>query len=49
VEALFEGEPANVDEVIKWCHIGPPKAHVDHVNVKFEKYSGEFVDFDVSY
>lgn len=49
VEALFEGEQANVSEVVEWCHVGPPKAHVDHVNVKFEKYSGEFVDFDVSY
>ncbi len=49
VEALFEGEETNVSEVIEWCHVGPPKSHVEYVNVKFEKYAGEFADFDIIY
>jgi acylphosphatase len=49
VEAVFEGDEMDVNEVIEWCHIGPPKAKVDDVNVKFEKYTGEFSDFDISY
>jgi acylphosphatase len=49
VEAVFEGDEMDINEVIEWCHVGPPKAKVDDVNVKFQKYTGEFSDFDVSY
>ena len=49
VEAIFEGDEANVNEVIEWCHVGPPKAKVDDVSVKFEKHTGEFADFSISY
>jgi len=49
VEAIFEGDEVAVNEVIKWCHIGPPKASVQDVNVKFEKYIGEFADFNINY
>jgi acylphosphatase len=48
VEAIFEGEEINVNKVIEWCHVGPPKAHVDNVRVKFEKYTGEFSNFDIT-
>ena len=49
VEAIFEGDEVAVNEVIKWCHIGPPKASVQDVDVKFEKYIGEFADFNINY
>jgi acylphosphatase len=49
VEAVLEGDQMAVNEVIEWCHVGPPKASVQDVKVKFEKYTGEFVDFSVSY
>jgi acylphosphatase len=49
VEAIFEGDEMSVNEVIEWCHVGPPKAQVDDVAVKFEKYAGEFADFNVNY
>lgn len=49
VEAVFEGDDASVNEVIKWCHAGPPKAKVTDVSVKFEGYAGEFPDFTISY
>jgi len=42
VEAVFEGDEVDVNEVIEWCHVGPPKAKVDDVSVKFENYTGEF-------
>ncbi len=47
VEAIFEGEEMSINKVIEWCHIGPSKAHVDNVDVKFEKYAGEFANFDI--
>ena len=31
VEAVFEGEPAALDAMVKWCHEGPPHAYVDSV------------------
>ncbi|HXG06745.1 MAG TPA: acylphosphatase [Nitrososphaera sp.] len=49
VEAVLEGNEADVNKVIEWCHVGPPKAKVNGVNVKFDKYTGEFADFVISY
>ena len=31
VEACFQGDESNVNEMISWCHIGPEMAQVDHV------------------
>jgi len=33
VEALFEGEAAVVDAMVRWCHDGPPMADVTGVEV----------------
>ncbi len=33
VEALFEGEPAAVDAMVRWCHHGPPAADVERVEM----------------
>ena len=32
VEAILQGEPEKVNEVIKWCHIGPAAVNIflDH-------------------
>jgi acylphosphatase len=49
VEALFEGEDANVDKMLAWCHIGPPAARVDEVLIEEEPCSGEFQDFNIKY
>lgn len=49
VEAVFEGDEMDVNEVIEWCHVGPPKAKVLDVRVRFEKYAGAFADFSVNY
>lgn len=36
-----EGEKEKLDELVKWCHIGPPKASVKKVEVK----QGEMKNF----
>jgi acylphosphatase len=33
VEAVFEGEKGQIDEMIAWCWIGPPLAHVKDVKM----------------
>ena len=48
VEAVFEGDKSDVSEVIEWCHIGPSNSRVDDVDVRFEKYSGEFESFTIN-
>jgi acylphosphatase len=41
VEAVFEGPPATVDRMVKWCETGPPRAHVTSVQVTEETPVGE--------
>jgi acylphosphatase len=40
VEAVFEGEPAAVERLIGFCHLGPPDARVDAVEVTVEEPRG---------
>lgn len=49
VEAVFEGDKRAVDEIIEWCRSGPPLARVEHVEVRWEPYRGEFKDFRIKY
>jgi acylphosphatase len=41
VEAVFEGTPAAVEQMIAWCRVGPPRAQVDDVEVSGEPVRGE--------
>jgi acylphosphatase len=49
VEAVFEGYDANVDEMLAWCHIGPPAARVEKVMTEEEPCTSEFHDFSIKY
>lgn len=49
VEAVFEGEKERVEELIEFCHHGPPSAKVSSVKVTWEEYTGEFKDFFIRY
>ena len=40
VEAVFEGTKAGVEEMIRWCHKGPPAAVVKNVAVEYEEPEG---------
>ena len=48
VEAVFEGDKTDVNDVIEWCHVGPANSRVDDVDARFEKYSGEFSSFTIN-
>jgi acylphosphatase len=41
VEAAFEGSPEAVENMIVWCHHGPPMAHVRQVVATEEAPLGE--------
>ncbi len=49
VEALFEGNKENVNQVLNWCRKGPPLSHVEKVIELREDYAGEFRSFDIQY
>jgi len=41
VEAVFQGPDADVDALVDWCRIGPPRATVESVETVEEPLSGE--------
>lgn len=47
VEAVFEGSPAAVRQMIDWCHEGPRMAHVDHVAVEWQTPQSEGQGFRI--
>lgn len=49
VEAVFEGEDLNVQEMLEWCKKGPPHAIVKHIESTEEPCTGEFRDFRITY
>ena len=49
VEAVFEGVKEKVDEMIEFCHYGPPAAKVSSVKVMWEEYTGNFKGFSIRY
>ena len=49
VEAVFEGGQQAVDAVLAWCKEGPNLAVVDHVDLNWQEYTGEFERFDITY
>jgi acylphosphatase len=47
VEAVFEGAPEKVREMISWCEQGPSHATVEDVDTEFEDSSGDLRGFEV--
>jgi len=49
VEILAEGQTTHLEQLITWCHGGPPGAVVTDLNVEWQEATGEFVGFVVKY
>jgi len=49
VEAVIEGERQKVASMLDWCREGPDRAVVNQVDVEWEDYTGEMVDFRVTH
>ncbi len=49
VEAVLEGAEEKVSRLVEWSHGGPANARVEDVEIHNEKFSGEFLKFDVLY
>ncbi|MCL3818257.1 acylphosphatase [Aeromicrobium wangtongii] len=46
VEGAFEGSAEAVDQLVKWCRVGPPRAEVTDVEVTEQEPVGE-IGFEV--
>ena len=49
VEAVFQGDKNQVDEMIDWCHQGPPLAVVQKVDLLKKQSLDNFDDFQIRY
>ena len=49
VETLLEGEDMAVSSIVEWCHAGPANARVEDIEIRNEKFKGEFSKFEVLY
>ena len=49
VEAVLEGNEEKISRLIEWAHGGPTNARVEDVEIRNEKFTGEFLKFDVLY
>ena len=49
VEAIFEGERADVEAALAWCRQGPSLSRVDHVRVSWRQYVGDLEGFTIAY
>ena len=47
VEAVFEGPPERVREMLRWCEEGPQQASVENVDTDIENPDGDLSGFEV--
>jgi acylphosphatase len=49
VKAVFEGEKESLQKMVDWAKKGPALARVNGVEISWEKYQAEFIDFEIRY
>lgn len=47
VEAVFEGEKEQVEQMIDYCKSGPSGSQVEHVEVEWKEEQESFTDFEI--
>jgi acylphosphatase len=48
VEIIAEGERENIESLISHLEEGPPLAIVENIDVDWQDYKGEFLDFRIT-
>lgn len=49
VEAVFEGREEAVKQAINWCYRGTPSAKIEDVEINFERPTGDFNRFLITW
>lgn len=47
VELVAEGPRYALEQLVAWCHHGPPSADVEQVHHRYGRASGEFQTFSI--
>lgn len=47
VEAVFEGPPTSVEDMVRWCEDGPPGAYVRDVRVSWDEPPEHLSSFEI--
>lgn len=47
VELVAEGEQGTLQQLVLWCHQGPPAAIVTDVETQWESDTGTYLAFDI--
>ena len=47
VELVAEGEHDRLQQLVAWCHVGPPGALVTDVEERWVEHRGEFANFSI--
>ncbi len=45
VEAVLQGDEGSVEQLVAWCHNGPPGANVKYVNADLIESDEQFIAF----
>lgn len=49
VEIIAEGDEKKLKKLIEWAKNGPRDARIDKTDIKWDKYTGKFVGFEIQY
>jgi acylphosphatase len=49
VEINAEGPKEKLEELIRHLEVGPPESVVDHIDVKWSAFTGQFSNFETRY
>lgn len=47
VEINVEGPKDKIEELVRQLEVGPPEAVVDHIDVRWSSFTGQFSNFEV--
>ncbi len=47
VEALLQGQPGKVEDMIQWCYRGPDGARVSGIDVAYEEAADDLAGFGI--
>lgn len=47
VEVQAEGDKEKLEELARQLEVGPPEALVENIDIKWENFRGEFVNFEI--
>jgi acylphosphatase len=49
VEINAEGPKEKLEELVRQLEVGPPESVVDHMDVKWSAFTGQFSNFEIRY